>query len=133
MSQNELEARVARAIGDPGSIVGRKHGPSWGPGNSGWALEEETAANWSTRAVMAVIRSLPAQRRVWFAGDPEPEIGTRVLVAGQVWTRHYQLRWILEPGGNGCPGVEWRRLWRRLNDERIIPLVEILTGEAWPR
>lgn len=64
-------------------------------------------------------------RRVWFAGDPEPDIDTRVLVAGNVWTRHHQLRWILWPGGNGCPGIDWERLAG--NDG--FPLIEVLPHE----
>lgn len=46
---------IARAIGDPGSVVGRKLGPSWGVGNAGYAPEEETVTRWSTRAVLAVL------------------------------------------------------------------------------
>ena len=47
--------RIAQAIGDPGSIVGRKLGPSWGEGNPGYAPDEETVTRWSTRAVVAVL------------------------------------------------------------------------------
>lgn len=47
--------RIAQAIGDPGSVVGRKLGPSWGVGNPGYAPEEETVTRWSTRAVLAVL------------------------------------------------------------------------------
>jgi hypothetical protein len=50
-----LEDRIAQAIADPGSVVGRKLGPSWGPGNDGYAENEETVARWSTRAVMALL------------------------------------------------------------------------------
>ena len=46
---------IARAIGDPGSVVGRKFGPSWGEGNAGYAPEEETVTRWATRAVLAVL------------------------------------------------------------------------------
>lgn len=47
--------RIAQAIGDPGSVVGRKLGPSWGEGNPGYAPEEETVTRWSTRAVLAAL------------------------------------------------------------------------------
>jgi hypothetical protein len=50
-----LEDRIAQAIADPGAIVGRKLGPSWGAGNDGHADDEETVPRWSTRAVMAVL------------------------------------------------------------------------------
>jgi hypothetical protein len=51
----ELTDRIARAIGDPGSVVGRRYSPSWGIGQDGYSLEEETVTRWSTRAVLAVI------------------------------------------------------------------------------
>lgn len=47
--------QIRQAIADPGSIVGRKLGPSWGRGKAGYAPEEESVADWSTRAVVAVI------------------------------------------------------------------------------
>lgn len=50
-----LTDRIAQAIGDPGSIVGRKLGPSWGKGNDGYAEHEETVTRWSTRAVLTVL------------------------------------------------------------------------------
>lgn len=52
---NQLIDRIAQAIGDPGSVVGRKLGPSWGVGSDGYAEQEETVTRWSTRAVMAVL------------------------------------------------------------------------------
>lgn len=53
--------RIAQAIGDPGSIVGRKLGPSWGVGNKGYAAEEESVTRWSTRAVLAVLAAQDAE------------------------------------------------------------------------
>lgn len=50
-----LADRIAQAIGDPGSIVGRKLGPSWGVGNDGYSEREETVTRWSTRAVLALL------------------------------------------------------------------------------
>lgn len=47
--------RIAQAIGDPGSIVGRKLGPSWGVGHDGYSEREETVTRWSTRAVLALL------------------------------------------------------------------------------
>lgn len=68
---------------------------------------------------------LPA-RRVWMFGDPEPEVGTRVLVAGIVWVRHQQHRWILWTAlRSGCPGIEWHKL----NDQPEFPVVEVLPDE----
>jgi hypothetical protein len=69
----------------------------------------------------------PRRRRVWFAGDTEPTIGQKVLVAGQVWMRHPQLRWILAPGGNGCQGLEWRRL---INDDHT-QAIEVFDDEPY--
>lgn len=50
-----FEDLIARAIGDPGSIVGRKLGPSWGKGRPGYSDREETVTRWATRAVLAVL------------------------------------------------------------------------------
>lgn len=51
---------IAQAIGDPGSIVGRRLGPSWGVGQPGYSEKDETVTRWSARAVMSVIAdSLP--------------------------------------------------------------------------
>lgn len=49
-----LSLRVAQAIGDPGSIAGRRLGPSWGTGQPGYADTEETVTAWQHRAVMEV-------------------------------------------------------------------------------
>lgn len=54
--------RIAQAIGDPGSIVGRRFGPSWGEGNEGYAPETETVPRWCTRAVLAVLAEREAGR-----------------------------------------------------------------------
>lgn len=58
-----LVDRIAQAIGDPGSIVGRKLGPSWGKGNDGYAEQEETVTRWSARAVAAVLREIERNGR----------------------------------------------------------------------
>jgi hypothetical protein len=50
-----LEDRIAQAIADPGAVVGRKLGPSWGRGNDGYTKEEETVTHWSTRAVLTAL------------------------------------------------------------------------------
>lgn len=55
IAAGELTDRIAQAIGDPGSIVGRKFGPSWGEGNEGYAEQEESTTRWSTRAVLVVL------------------------------------------------------------------------------
>lgn len=57
-----LADRIAQAIGDPGSIVGRKLGPSWGKGNAGYAENEETVTCWATRAVLAVLEQSGVDR-----------------------------------------------------------------------
>jgi len=56
-----LVDRIAQAIGDPGSIAGRKLGPSWGLGNPGYAEQEETVTRWSTRAVLALVEPMLAE------------------------------------------------------------------------
>lgn len=58
--KSQMEDVVARAIGDPGSVVGRKLGPSWGPGKPGYADEEETGTRWATRAVLASLEQAGA-------------------------------------------------------------------------
>lgn len=68
--------------------------------------------------------SVPTRRRVWFAGDPEPRAGQRVLSAGRVWIRHPQTRWIL-PGDHGALGLEWERL----NHDPEFPVVEVFAHE----
>lgn len=50
-----LADQIAQAIGDPGSIVGRKLGPSWEPGEDGYAEVEETVVRWGVRAVRATL------------------------------------------------------------------------------
>jgi hypothetical protein len=50
-----LVDQIARAIGDPGAVVGRRLHPSWGEGNDGYAEEAESITRWSTRAVMQVL------------------------------------------------------------------------------
>jgi hypothetical protein len=60
----DLTDRIAQAIGDPGSIVGRKLGPSWGKGNDGYAENEETVTRWSTRAVEAVLAGWQDTERI---------------------------------------------------------------------
>lgn len=69
----------------------------------------------------------PRLRRVWFAGDPEPAVGQKVLVVGTVWMRHPQLRWIAAPGGNGAPGLEWRRLV----DSEYCAAIEVFDDEPY--
>lgn len=65
---NHLEDLIAQAIGDPGSVVGRRLGPSWGRGNDGYAREQETVTRWATRAVLATLdqggQLLPADGRM---------------------------------------------------------------------
>jgi hypothetical protein len=61
-----IEDRIAQAIGDPGSIVGKRKGPGWGKGDDGYAEREETVPRWSTRAVLAVLR-------VWYSGPASLE------------------------------------------------------------
>lgn len=49
--------------------------------------------------------------RVWHAGDPEPEVGTRIVFGFEVWVRHHQLLWVCEFSlGTGALGIEWHRL-----------------------
>jgi hypothetical protein len=55
MSHPTLESRILQALGDPGSIAGRKLGPTWGRGNDGYAKTEERLIDWQLRAVLAVL------------------------------------------------------------------------------
>jgi hypothetical protein len=77
-----LTDRIAQAIGDPGSIVGRKHGPSWGEGNDGYAEHEETVTRWSTRAVVAVLVESMALEPCHITGMHSPEHHVRYTCAG---------------------------------------------------
>lgn len=71
-----LVDRIAQAIGDPGSIAGRKLGSSWGEGNDGYAEPEETVTRWSTRAVLRVLEE---------AGAVPSLAAGRVLEAARAW------------------------------------------------
>lgn len=51
----DLTDRVAQAIGDPGSIAGRRFHPSWGEGRDGYREEPETVTRWAARAVLLVL------------------------------------------------------------------------------
>lgn len=66
--RDPLEDVITAAIADPGAFAGRKHGPSWGRGNDGYAPTEETVARWGSRAVLTVLdnerRLIPAGGRV---------------------------------------------------------------------
>jgi len=55
--------RLTQAIADPGSIIGRRLGPSWGEGQDGYAEEQETVPRWSARAVEAVLREVERNGR----------------------------------------------------------------------
>jgi hypothetical protein len=46
---------IAQAIGDPGSVAGRRLGPSWGVGKDGYSPEQESVTRWSTRAVLKLL------------------------------------------------------------------------------
>jgi hypothetical protein len=50
-----LDDLLAAAIGDPGSVAGRKLGPSWGRGNDSYADQEETVPRWAARAVKTAL------------------------------------------------------------------------------
>lgn len=78
-----LVDRIAQAIGDPGSIVGRKLGPSWGKGNDGYAEREETVTRWSTRAVIAVLVDALAVEPCHITGMHEPEHHVRYMCSDQ--------------------------------------------------
>lgn len=50
-----LEDRIRFAIADPGAFVGGRRGPTWPEDNPAHAGRQETAAEWSARAVIAVL------------------------------------------------------------------------------
>jgi hypothetical protein len=50
-----LEDLLARAIADPGSVVGPRLGPSWGEGNPGYSPNQETITRWGVRAVLKIL------------------------------------------------------------------------------
>lgn len=51
----KLEDLVAQAVGDPGSIVGGKSGPSWPARHAAHSPTEETVPRWATRAVLTAL------------------------------------------------------------------------------
>jgi hypothetical protein len=88
--REQLEDVIHRAVGDPGAVVGRKHGPSWGRGNDGYARFEETVTQWATRAVLAALDKEgallpPAGRMATFrpGGDGRPTTAVIQLEGGQ--------------------------------------------------
>jgi hypothetical protein len=60
---------IRRAIADPGAVVGRRLGPSWGVGNDSYADQPESVAEWGARAVVAVLTGTSAS-----AGRPVVEV-----------------------------------------------------------
>lgn len=51
-----LRDRFCQALYDPGSVVGRRLGPTWGVGQPGYAHDQETLWDWQLRAVLQVAR-----------------------------------------------------------------------------
>lgn len=72
-SSDELAGLVRRAISDPGAFVGSRRGPSWRKGSRAYAEVQESVAEWSTRAVMAVLAGAAA------SGLPRPVETTQAL------------------------------------------------------
>jgi len=54
-----LKDKLRQAVFDPGSVVGRRLGPSWGQGQPGYSEQQETVWDWVARAVYATIRPEP--------------------------------------------------------------------------
>lgn len=52
-----LRDRIAQAIYDPGAVVGKRVGPSWGPAHEAYADEQESLWDWQIRAVLQVVRT----------------------------------------------------------------------------
>lgn len=53
----DLAAWIRTAIANPGAIAGFRHGPDWPTGHEGEADEQETLAQWQTRAVLRVLHA----------------------------------------------------------------------------
>ncbi|MEW2474633.1 hypothetical protein AB0875_12660 [Micromonospora gifhornensis] len=50
---------IRRALADPGSIAGRRRGPTWPETEEGWAEEQETLTEWTVRALRLALTSQP--------------------------------------------------------------------------
>ncbi len=50
-----LEGRITFAIADPGAVVGDRRGPTWPANHPAYAVRQEAAAEWSARAVLAML------------------------------------------------------------------------------
>lgn len=57
-----LYDRIRQAVFDPGAVVGRRLGPSWGEGNPGHAPEQESLWDWVARAVLHTVRGSDGSR-----------------------------------------------------------------------
>src|ERR1044071_7183380 len=84
IAATELINRIAQAIGDPGSIVGRRPGPSWGEGNEGYAEVAESVTRWSTRAVVAVLTEALTIEPCHITGMHEPDHHTQYICSEQL-------------------------------------------------
>lgn len=54
-ARSDLRDRITQAVYDPGSVVGRRLGPSWGEGNPGYSPEPENLWDWVVRAVLHTV------------------------------------------------------------------------------
>lgn len=62
-----IKDRIAQAIGDPGSVVGRRLGPTWVDDPDAYADEFESPVRWSTRAVLALLESIAPHHEIEFS------------------------------------------------------------------
>lgn len=121
---------IARAIGDPGSVVVSRVHTSFGDETG------ETITRWSTRAVLALLGTKPtaAEPRVWREGDPEPAGVTEVRDSDDTaiwrnWRRDPDGLW-RTIGARGRVDPDARgRTWGGLA-AHYGPLTEVLPGGA---
>lgn len=102
-----LKEHIAYAIANPGRVVGRKLGPSWGVGEDGYAAQEETEVDWAIRAVLEVLEEHRPEPK------PHPEVDERGkpfirILAGDFDTKLFvgerQLAAVWGPAADGTGG-----------------------------
>lgn len=135
MKDDQLQNDIRRAIADPGSVAGRKQGPSWGRGNDGYAREEETVAAWGARAVMAVLdsraRLLPPDHRFALlrpGSEGRPTTATVHLEGPHEIFRFmvHMLGWQCEFGSSARAVLVGLR--EHMTPERFDPMAEMFLG-----
>lgn len=131
-----IDDLLADAIRNPGSVAGRKLGPSWGRGNDGYADEEETVPRWAARAVRTALDNqgllLPTTGRMaTFSPGTGGRSSTAII---QLESPHDIFRFTINMLGQQCDIYAAGRavlvdLRDHMTPERFDPMARSLLGD----